>query len=141
MSNYSFKPAPGGFYRVKTTTNCQNVTRVSVLSYALNPITGGEHRLPDDSFEIAGGSNSQGVLISKGGGSIPPVRHELIVETRRTDQSVWHNLFDYPKSWRTLIDDDNQVLIGFEDWTPFGPAGNAFQNILVTIEFSATPYP
>jgi hypothetical protein len=124
-----------GFYRVKASTNCQNATRVTVSHHV--PALGDP---PAAQYDIPGGANFQGAEISKGGPLTPPSRHVVVVETRRTEQSEWHNLCALPRAWKILIKEENRIVIGFNDWVPFGGAGASHDNVIVEIEFGITPF-
>lgn len=127
--NIAFETA-FAFYRVKATTNCQNETRVTVNHHS--PAMSDP---PPDQFEIPGGANFQGAIISRGGPLVPPARHEIVVETRRTQDTQWHNLCSDQRAWKILVQTDARIQIGFNDWVPFGGSGDSHDNVIVDIEF------
>lgn len=121
------------FYRVKATTNCQNATRVTVNHHS--PAMSDP---PPDQFEIPGGANFQGAVISRGGMVVPPARHEIIVETRRLESTQWHNLCADSRAHRILKQTSDHIVIGFNDWVPFGGAGDTHDNVIIEIELGAS---
>lgn len=126
--NLSFETA-FAFYRVKATTNCQNGTRVTVNHHS--PAMSDP---PADQYEIPGGANFQGAIISRGGPLVPPARHEIVVETRKTQDTQWHNLCADKRAWKILVETPDRIVIGFNDWVPFGGAGESHDNVIIEIE-------